>query len=440
MRRLHVTMNPSLRLASLLSALAAVALSSASFADTSPTDDATLPPIDRTFRLFPYESPSLAPYLSYVNIYSTNSLRAGGRIASDPVSDGAQWVKDQFAQIGIRYNLKQAFALATMTDVEQGDSTLGAYLAELEGNWHLTDDGEHATWLTYQINAGSGLGSDANVQTPAANIGSQTEPGAAWTGYNVSVKQVAGGFSAFKGELVVVAGLLNVGNFVDQNRYSNSRFGQLMNSAFIASQTLSEPGEDLGANVQWQPASWIYGIVSVSTNNARAGSVPWLDVNSEDMSYVGELGLISENTLGLGKGVYRFQPMYATSRGDSGGGFSFNFEQALGTAERLGLFGRFGVADEEIAHLGGASAQASLGLISNDPNAWRGTIGDHDYFGVAASWQQSPDGDIDEWAFEATYVLRLTPTASLQPDVQWVFDDGDSTDSVVFQLSLILQW
>ncbi|MFO0829219.1 MAG: carbohydrate porin [Phycisphaerales bacterium] len=387
--------------------------------------------------------PNFAPYLAKVNLFGTDCLAPGARIASDPMSDAAHAVKYALAELGIQYELKQGIAVAAMTNTQKGDSVLGAYAGELKGAWFLLQSDEAAGFLSYQVNFGTGLGSNENEQTPKRNINSQNEPGSAWFGYDVEVPDVSWGTALFDGTFVVIAGMINQTKFLDYNRYSNTRFGQMNNSSFINSKVFAMPKNDLGVALQWQPADWCYVMGSAAANNTPGGTVPWLNLESDSMTYLGEFGLIGEDVAGLGPGVLRLQPFYATNGGPTGTGISVNFEQSLGHESPWAAWGRFGVCEESVASLGGASAQASLGIAAIGLFASSTGVGERDYLGLGAGWTRSPDGALDEYVLEASYRLDLTSTVAIQPDVQWVYDPRDNapnTDSVVFQLQLIVRW
>jgi len=72
----------------------------------------------------------------------------------------------------------------------------------------------------------------------------------------------------------------------------------------------------------------------------------------------------------------------------------------------------------------------------------------HDAAGIGFVWSQpsasfTPDVHENEYVVEAGYVLQLTPTAKLQPDVQVVWNPAynpDAGPAVVFQLQLDIAW
>ena len=138
----------------------------------------------------------------------------------------------------------------------------------------------------------------------------------------------------------------------------------------------------------------------------------------------------------------------ATVAGETGGGVGFNFEQKLGKDGPFGAFGRFGLGDETTAAIEGAEVQIAGGLAMQAPFAAQGffSAANSGYLACGLAWTRpAPDAanvHQDEYALELTYVLQVTPTATLQPDVQVVWDPVLSTEDteVVFQLSLNLRW
>src|ERR1022692_816112 len=72
----------------------------------------------------------------------------------------------------------------------------------------------------------------------------------------------------------------------------------------------------------------------------------------------------------------------------------------------------------------------------------------NDYLGAGFVWShpsaiEEPAAHSNEYGFEATYVLQLTPLASLQPDVQviWNPENNPNADhNLIFLLQLNLTW
>jgi porin len=103
-------------------------------------------------------------------------------------------------------------------------------------------------------------------------------------------------------------------------------------------------------------------------------------------------------------------------------------------AQGIGLFGSFGVADDEVSAV---HWNAVLGV------AWTGALRgrDHDVLGLAVLHADLADSLFarDETTFELFYRLQLTPSVSLKPDLQLVVDpSGDPAigDALVGTLRL----
>jgi len=55
------------------------------------------------------------------------------------------------------------------------------------------------------------------------------------------------------GKVVMLAGMVDQGNYFDANSYANNSQGQFLNSAFVNSLVLPLPYNNLGLNLQFQP-------------------------------------------------------------------------------------------------------------------------------------------------------------------------------------------
>ena len=96
------------------------------------------------------------------------------------------------------------------------------------------------------------------------------------------------------------------------------------------------------------------------------------------------------------------------------------------------------------------SAQIATGFVMEAPLAHAGLFPklSNDYLGAGFIWSQ-PSADMkpaahdNEYGFEATYVLQLTPLVSLQPDLQVLWNPANNPaadHNVIFQLQLNLVW
>ena len=123
--------------------------------------------------------------------------------------------------------------------------------------------------------------------------------------------------------------------------------------------------------------------------------------------------------------------------------------QQLGKDSPFAWFGRFGVGGSQVT-LDGAAAQIATGFAMEAPLKHAGLFPklSNDYLGAAFIWSQpsavmQPAAHSNEYGFETTYVLQLTPLASIQPDLQVIWNPADNPNAdhnVIFQLQLNLTW
>jgi carbohydrate-selective porin OprB len=303
--------------------------------------------------------------------------------------------------------------------------------------------------VSTELNAQIGLTAASREQSPQRNFGSLVNPQGNVVGPNgVWVSELAWQQSLFDGELVLLAGQLDQGNYLDVNAYANNSQVQFLNGAFVNNSVLPLPGNNLGANLQWQPTSSWYVLFGTGANNQTPGQSPFQNLSLDNWSYLLELGLTPTNFLGLGPGVYRFIPFAATVNGQTQAGLGLNMQQQLGETSPFACFGRFGVGGSQIM-LAGARAQASVGFVITAPLQRAGLISglSNDLLGTAFVWSQAAATQTvyhqNEYAWETFYALQLTPTIRLQPDMQIVWNrafNPDSGPAFVWQLQLNIAW
>jgi carbohydrate-selective porin OprB len=239
------------------------------------------------------------------------------------------------------------------------------------------------------------------------------------------------------------------GNYLDANSYANNSQGQFVNGAFVNSSVLPLPSNNLGFNLQWQPASSCYVLFGTGANNQPPGQSPFQNLGLHDWSYLLELGVTPKNVLGFGPGVYRFQPFLATVGGQTQAGLGLNVQQQLGENSPFAAFGRFGVGGSQVT-VAGATAQASVGFVMAAPLKRSGLVPklSNDLLGVGLVWSQPSSTTQaiyheNEYALDAFYALQLTPTIKLQPDLQVVWNPAFNPDpgpAIAFQLQLNIVW
>ncbi len=403
------------------------------------------------FQFFPSVQPQLMSYLASLDELGNTAIRPGALIPSTPLDALVQRGKYWLSEYGLRYSLKQTFTFAGMTNVMEGDNVLGFYTFDLAAKWALFNAPASGTagWISAQIEAKAGLGHSGQTQSAKSNLGTLTNPTSIWSSVNgFRIPELAWQQSFRRGEVVVLAGMVSQGNYLDANTYANSGRGQFLNSALINSMVMPLPGYNPSVNLQWQPSEHWYAMFGGSAGNTSAGNPPWADFSWKYWSALWEIGYTPKDLFGLGPGVYRIQPFLARAGGPTQGGLCFNIQQQLGKDAPFGYFGRFGFGGSDVT--AGASAQVGTGFVMRGPLKQTGLFPtrDNDAMGVGFVWSQpsatsSPAAHENEFVLEVGYVLQLTPLAKLQPDLQVVWNPAynpKASQAVVFQLQLDLAW
>ena len=402
------------------------------------------------FQFFPAVPPRLMPYLASQDEFGNTAFRPGSLLFFAPWESPVQGAKYWLSDHGLRYSLDQTVTYVSMTDTMKGASTLGYYTFDLKTKWAVFDAPAAGTagWVSSQVEAKNGFDSASDKQSAKSNLGTITDPTGIWSKVNgVRVPELAWQQSLRGGEIVVVAGMVSQGNYIDQNAYAQSGRSHFINSALINSAVLPQPDYDFGMNLQWQPVDEWYAMLGGSAGNAAAGYAPWSDFSLNNWSVLGEFGYAPRDVFGLGPGIYRIQPFVAEVGGTTGGGLCFNLQQQLGAKSPLGWYGRFGFGDEDVSN--GASAQIGTGFVVQGP--FKHLLlqrTSNDLLGVGFVWSQ-PSATTkkvyheNEYILETVYAMQLTPTIKLQPDMQVVWDPAHNRDAdhaLVFQLQLVMAW
>jgi porin len=401
---------------------------------------------------FPTTPPVLMPYLADLDDFGNTAVQDGALIPIEPQSMLAQEAKYALSDLGLRYSLWQSFTMVSMSDVASGSSALQYYTATFVGKWAVTEvtNADRAGWLSAEANVQLGLSPASRTQTPVGNLGTIVNPNATVFGPNGGwISELAWQQSLADGKIVMLAGLVDQSNYLDANNYANNSQGQFLNSALVNSMVLPFPFNNLGMNLQWQPTEAWYAMLGTGANNQLPGNSPFANLSFNNWSYLFEFGLTPKDVLGLGPGNYRLQPFVATVNGVTQEGVGLNIGQQLGKDSPFAWFGRFGIGGSQVT-LDGAAAQIATGLAMQAPLKHAGLFPklSNDYLGAAFVWSQpsaamQPAAHSNEYGFETTYVLQLTPLASIQPDLQVIWNPAGNPNAdynVIFQLQLNLTW
>jgi len=401
---------------------------------------------------FPSTPPVLTPYLGNLDEYGNTAIQPGAVFSTDPLSQGCQAGKYWLSGVGLRYNFYQSLTMVSMAGVASGSSALEYYTATFLGKWAAFEEpkGGPAGWISTEVNVQLGLSPASRTQSPQGNLGSIANPIGTVSGPNgIWVSELAWQQSLLDGRFVAVAGMVDQSNYIDANSYANNSQGQFLNSALVNQTVLPLPYNNLGLNLQWQPSEFWYALFGTGANNQLSGYSPFDNLSFDNWSYLLEMGVTPRNLFGLGPGAYRIQPFVATVGGQTQAGLGFNVQQQLGKHSPFGYFGRFGFGGSRVT-LDGAAAQIATGLAMQAPLKYAGLVPrlSNDYLGIAFIWSQpsalmQPVVHNNEYGFETTYVLQLTPMASIQPDLQVIWDPANNSrvdHCIIFQLQLNLTW
>jgi hypothetical protein len=399
---------------------------------------------------FPGTPPVLMPYPGSLDEFGNTAIQPGPVFDTDPIGRGAQAVKYQLSDAGLRYLLDQSVAMASMTGTASGASALQYYFVNFVGKWALLETGGAASWLSTEFNVQLGLSPSSRSESPQRNLATLVSPNNNVFGPNgIWMSELAWQQSLADGKVVVVAGLVDQAGYLDANNFANNSHGQLLNSALVNSMVLPLPNNNLGVNIQWQPNDSWYLILGSGANNQLPGNSPFDSLSLDNWSWLLEFGLTAKDVFGLGPGNYRLQPFVATVGGETQAGLGVNIGQHLGKTSPLAYYGRFGVGGSHVT-LNGATAQIATGLAAQNPLQYTGLSPKvrNDYLATGFIWSQpsqalQPAVHTDEYGVEMTYVLQLTPFASLQPDLQVIWNPVNNPvadHNFIFQLQLNLNW
>jgi len=404
-----------------------------------------------SLEFFPAAPARLMPYLYSNDELGNTAVKPGALIDIAPLEPEVQGAKYWLSNYGFRYEFKQTFTYAGMSDVKQGDNSLGNYNLDVPMKWTIFEarDAGTAGWISAQIEYQTAIDSSGPTQTPQTNLGTLTNPTGFWSTHSgFRVPELAWQQSFDAGHMVALAGVINQSNYIDANAYANSGRGQFINSALINSMVLPLPAYGYGVNLQWQPSYDWYTLFGYSVGSASAAEEPKTNFSWETWSVEWEIGYAPGDILGLGPGVYRVQPFLARAGEAVQGGLAVNLQQQLGRNSPFGWFGRFGYGGSQVS--GGARAEVGTGFVMQAPLKYAGWVPQlsNDLLGVGFVWSQ-PSATTktvyhnDEYVFETFYTLQLTPMSRLQPDLQIVWNPAfnpDAGPAVVFQFQFLLRW
>ncbi len=403
---------------------------------------------------FPSSPPAFMPYLDSLFVPGNTCVEPGALMEDGGISALAQRIKSAASELGLQYTL---LLTADYTHVAPRPGSqrrdFMAFNNALTGTWFLAKsrDNERGFFLSFEADWGEGGNFNQRRSSAQGSIGSLSNPqGSNRGGNGVFVPNLALGYSHWGGRLVSMAGTIDMSNFLDQNAYSGSWSGNLMNESFNFNPCLPLQWANPGFLTAFQPSRNWYLLYAGTACNTKINHNPFSDLSWNSWIHVAELGFIREDVAGLGPGTYRLQLTATRNGGQTGMGAAFNLQQQLGRQSRLGFFSRCGVMDEDAAAITGVKAAATAGLVLQAPfssSGW-GSAANNDQVALGFLWQRaahadSPVAHRDEYGLEMSAVVQVTPTFFLQPDVQCIVNPVHETDedcALIFQLQGVFRF
>ncbi len=398
--------------------------------------------------ILPSTPQKFMPYLDSLFVMGNTCTEPSGLIQRDALSTTAQRIKTAASHIGLQYNATVSVnytAVASQSAV--GQRNFVSTNNELWANWFLAKSADDSTGLFLMVEAdwGQGFGYDQRKKNVQQTIGSLSNPQSSNRGGNGAYfANVSLGMSLCDGALVLMAGTIDTTNFLDQNVYSADWNGNLLNESFNFNPALPLTDANWGYLAAWQPCKEFYLLFSSTGTNTETNQNPFTRISSGNWANIVELGMVSEDVLGMGKGIYRVQYANATNNSETGSGAGVNIQQQLGHNSSLGFFTRLGWVDEDMAAITGTRAAITAGLVMQSPfdrKGW-GAQANNDQFAFGFLWQRAAESErpyknSTEHGFELSAVFQVTPTCFIQPDIQYIINPvhrkgGDN--QLVFQL------
>ena len=314
---------------------------------------------------------SLPSYLETLNVLPQSASVPGAAFPSDPTSSANESVKAWLARRDITYTVFQTFNFADVPRRIQDPAFAAIWSGQAFANFGLVESaslGGTQGWITTEFPWTVGMGARALNPSLSSRIGSALQPDGTTMGDGVWVAELAWAQSFLGGEWVVLAGMVDQGNYLDVNTYANNQFTELSNQAFVNNQALPTPGQGLALNLQWQPSPRFYAQAATFPANSTPGSAPFSGLSFRNWATQLEAGWITPEFLGQGQNIVRVQPFVATVDGSVGAGIGLNLEQQLGGPEgRWGWFCRAGACQSGVA-ISGFETQVSTGVALEAPN------------------------------------------------------------------------
>ena len=406
------------------------------------------------WEFLPAQPQKFMPYLDGLFVPGNTATEPSWLIENDAISRGAQRVKSMLARYGLQYDLTVSMGYAAVSPKSSaGRNSFVSTNNSASGVWYLLKkrDNSQGLFLTFEADWGQGFNFNEQKSGVQHTIGSLSNPQSSLRGGNgLYIPHLALGYSLADGKWVGMVGSIDTSSYLDQNIYSGSWNGNLMNSAFTANPCLPLPWANFGFLTAWQPCESFYAMYATTGTESGINQNPLRHISSDSWVHVSEFGWITKDFFGMGPGVYRFQYTITDQDNRTGSGAALNVQQQMGKGSPLGFFARCGVMDTDAAAINNVKAAVTTGFVLQAPfrdSGW-GSLANHDQLALGFMWARAADSfeprvHQDEYGVELSAVIQVTPTFFVQPDVQYIFNPAGQTDrsgEFVFQLQGVFKF
>ena len=391
------------------------------------------------WRFLPATPQKFMPYLDSLFVPGNTCAEPCEWFSQDCISTGAQKIKHALSEYGLQYDLTISYNYSAIhPKPRRHRSEFSSFNSSLTGTWFLAKDCDNSqgVFLTFEADWGQGTNFSERRSSASRSLGSLSNPQGSLRGSKgVFLPQLALGYSGFDGRWVAMLGTLDLSNYLDQNAYSSSWAGGLMNQSFNNNPCLPLTWGNFGFLTAWQPCKSFYAMYATTSTNTPINHNPFSRLSVHYWMHIAEAGFVLDDVLGLGAGTYRLQYTMTDHSGDVGLGGGLNIQQQLGKNSPLGFFTRCGFMDQDAARLTGVKCAATAGLMLQAPftNSGWGSRSNNENVSFGFLWQRAassekPMNNKDEYGLELSAVVQVTPTFFLQPDLQYIFNPVHATD------------
>jgi porin len=306
-----------------------------------------------------------------------------------------------------------------------GDREAGGGYTSLFGSWRLvgTPDARNNGYLNFKVDYQWQIGSEA-PKALGGQIGSlwNTTKGMGET--PVQISQLSWRQRFLNSLFVFDFGKLDPTNYYSTNVWSSDR-QFFMNAAFSTAPAIAYPSNGFGANLRFNPASWLYLAAGFQNEHGNDSTSGFTRLGDMDLFSAAEVGF-TPRIPGMGVGNYRAtlwnaDPVPSESK-QSDEGFALSIDQAI--TPQLVPFARYEYSETDLLKTRQLAA-AGIGFHGH-------FFSEEDVCGVGFAWGQPSKSNLrDQYVAEAFYRVQVSQTDQFSVGYQLILDPSNSSEDAV---------